>query len=126
MDQAATGIASFDVQDMLKPMSDCVQSMQEQMNRSKIALFAEMHRDPVPQFSPEEVRSATQFLDTAKDAMQSIIDGFKAESLKKADDDNIKMMQEKCRESARKMVLLFGDSSRKFQGDSMKGQMVSI
>lgn len=126
MDQAPTGITSFDVPEMLKPMSDCVQSVQDRINRSKLLMLAEMHRDPVPQFSAENVKSATQFLSKAGGAMQSIIDGFKAESLATADEDAIKIMQSKCRESARKLVLLFGESGSKFQGDHMKGQLVSI
>mmetsp|Transcript_108078 Transcript_108078/g.196703 ORF Transcript_108078/g.196703 Transcript_108078/m.196703 type:complete len:523 (-) Transcript_108078:176-1744(-) len=126
MVQAATGVTSFDVQNMLTPMSDCVQSMQYQISKSKLLMLQDMHRDPVPQYSSAAIQSATQFLEKAAVAMQSIIDGFKAESLKSADEDSIKMMQEKCRESARKLVLLFGDSGSKFQGDQMKGGLVSI
>jgi len=126
MVQAATGVTSFDVQNILTPMSDCVQSMQYQISKSKLLMLQDMHRDPVPQYSSTAIKSATQFLEKAAVAMQSIIDGFKAESLKSADEDSIKMMQEKCRESARKLVLLFGDSRSKFQGDHMKGGLVSI
>lgn len=89
-------------------------------------MIVEMHRDPVPQFSADQVHSATQFLERARDAMQASIAGFKAESLNHANDDTIKMLQEKCRESARRLVLLFGDASSKFQGDRLKGQLVSI
>mmetsp|Transcript_126944 Transcript_126944/g.237366 ORF Transcript_126944/g.237366 Transcript_126944/m.237366 type:complete len:496 (-) Transcript_126944:298-1785(-) len=126
MVQAATGVTSFDVQNMLTPMSDCVQSMQYQISKSKLLMLQDMNRDPVPQYSSTAIKSATRFLEKAAVAMQSIIDGFKAESLKDANEDSIKMMQERCRESARKLVLLFGDSRSKFKGDHMKGGLVSI
>eukprot|EP00928_Gymnodinium_smaydae_P041844 TRINITY_DN28265_c0_g1_i1.p1 TRINITY_DN28265_c0_g1~~TRINITY_DN28265_c0_g1_i1.p1 ORF type:complete len:511 (+),score=84.19 TRINITY_DN28265_c0_g1_i1:65-1597(+) len=121
-----SGVTLFDVPDLVEPVSQCVSAMQDELILKKMDLLSEMRRDPAPQFSVEEVKSAERFLDEARAAMQSAVENFKPEALKSIDDDAIKVLQDKCRESARRLVLLFGDTSRKFDGNRMQGQLISI
>jgi hypothetical protein len=119
--QTPLGIFSFDVPCLCVSVQECARQMQSKIQKERESMLAEMSRDPVPQFNHAQIDAATQFLAGAMHTMQAFTDEFRPDSLKHIDGDTLKMMQEKCRESARKLVLLFGDSSATFSGSNMQG-----
>eukprot|EP00929_Paragymnodinium_shiwhaense_P064715 TRINITY_DN32454_c0_g1_i1.p1 TRINITY_DN32454_c0_g1~~TRINITY_DN32454_c0_g1_i1.p1 ORF type:complete len:487 (+),score=95.85 TRINITY_DN32454_c0_g1_i1:147-1463(+) len=121
-----TGIISYDVPDILAPVRHCVQGLQDQIDAGKLPLLREMNRDPVPQISNDVITSATNFLEEAKAAMQGELDAYRPECLPRVAEERMKGMQVKARESARRLALMLADSSSKFDGNEMHGQLVHI
>lgn len=126
MSQPDTGITSFDVPNLLGPMQDCLAKMQKTLQQDREKLVNQMNRDPVPQFTQEQIESATGFLQAALDAMQNFMDDFKKDAFKNISDSKLVQMQEMARESARQLVLLLGDRTSGFSGGSMKGTTLDI
>eukprot|EP00929_Paragymnodinium_shiwhaense_P080699 TRINITY_DN42103_c0_g3_i1.p1 TRINITY_DN42103_c0_g3~~TRINITY_DN42103_c0_g3_i1.p1 ORF type:complete len:491 (-),score=90.55 TRINITY_DN42103_c0_g3_i1:319-1791(-) len=127
-DAKLTGITSFDVPDMVKPMVECLEKLQRQIEARRSTLLEEMHLDPVPQISHPEIESATKFLKGAIAAMQGVVGTFSQDalSLQCMDSDSMKALQEKARESSRQLVLLLGENSTPFEGKSMEGEVIEI
>jgi len=122
--QPLTGIVSFDVPELLAPLANSISDIQGKVNKAKVQMMLDMHRDPVPQFSHDQIQDATQFLNAATDAMEAFICNFRTGSLKDMDEETITMFQEKTRESVRQLVLLLANDSSKFNGSEMKGRLV--
>jgi len=122
--QPLTGIVSFDVPELLAPLANSISDIQGKVNKAKVQMMLDMHRDPVPQFSHDQIQDATQFLNAATDAMEAFICNFRTGSLKDMDEETITMFQEKTRESVRQLVLLLASDSSKFNGSEMKGELV--
>mmetsp|Transcript_124353 Transcript_124353/g.398205 ORF Transcript_124353/g.398205 Transcript_124353/m.398205 type:complete len:204 (+) Transcript_124353:79-690(+) len=116
MSDETSRVTSFEVPDLLQPLQKTLAGL-----CTRIA--QERNDDPVPQFSLRQVKEVVDFLTSAVDGMQNDIDTFTPPKVQAMDDAKLNIYQEKVREAARRLVLIFGDGISKFAGELEKGTL---
>mmetsp|Transcript_93545 Transcript_93545/g.260477 ORF Transcript_93545/g.260477 Transcript_93545/m.260477 type:complete len:330 (+) Transcript_93545:61-1050(+) len=106
-----------DIPGLLQPMQDAFLKLREN-------LVKELNTDPVPQFSSEQIRSTTQWLLSATEAMREEMDCYTPQGLRALDDAALERFSAQIRESALRLSLLHSDSSKHFGGRQAEGTIV--
>mmetsp|Transcript_78606 Transcript_78606/g.230651 ORF Transcript_78606/g.230651 Transcript_78606/m.230651 type:complete len:320 (-) Transcript_78606:277-1236(-) len=110
-------LADVPAASVLAPLNGIVKGLPQK-------LVEELNEDPVPQVSIQEIKRTTQWLHAARHAMGQDMRRCTVDGVRAMDDAELASFTKHVRESAMRVSLLHGDSSRQFSGLQAKGAVV--